>query len=143
MPNAPPEPYTLGEHLVLASGKFILLDKLLPKLFKEGHRVLLFSTLTSYFPIRGSSDKRMLDYCEDFLNFRGYTYARLDGSTTRPRRALDIRLFNQKNSRSSLDALLMIAYQCYLLSTKAGGLGVNLTGADTVIFLDSDFNPQV
>jgi SWI/SNF-related matrix-associated actin-dependent regulator of chromatin subfamily A member 5 len=87
----------------------------------------------------------MLDICEDYFVYRGWKYARLDGSTTRPRRALDIRLFNQKNSRILLCTrnLLTVAYQCYLISTKAGGLGVNLTGADTVIFLDSDFNPQV
>ena len=50
MPNSEPEPYELGDHLILGSGKFVLLDKLLPKLFNEGHRVLLFSGFTSYTP---------------------------------------------------------------------------------------------
>jgi hypothetical protein len=85
----------------------------------------------------------MLDICEDYFMYRGWTCARLDGGTTRPRRTLDIRLFNQENSRTTISYNLTPAYQCYLISTKAGGLGVNLTGADTVIFLDSDYNPQV
>ena len=89
--GAEPEPYILGEHLVEGSGKFLLLDKLMPKLFKEGHRVLLFSGFVG-----------MLDICEDYFLYRGWKYARLDGQTTRPRRALDIRLFNQKNSRTPL-----------------------------------------
>jgi len=50
MPNSEPEPYELGDHLILGSGKFVLLDKLLPKLFNEGHRILLFSGFTSYTP---------------------------------------------------------------------------------------------
>lgn len=101
MPNSEPEPYEAGDHLVLGSGKLVLLDKLLPKLFKEGHRVLLFSGFTSYQPLRQRLI-RMLDICEDYFMYRGWKYARLDGSTTRPRRALDIRLFNQKNSRTLL-----------------------------------------
>lgn len=104
-PNSEPEPYVPGEHVVLGSGKFMLLDKLLPKLFSEDHRVLLFSGFTMYpLPSRPENgtcpDFRMLDVCEDYFNLRGWKYARLDGSTTRPRRALDIKLFNQKNSRT-------------------------------------------
>jgi SWI/SNF-related matrix-associated actin-dependent regulator of chromatin subfamily A member 5 len=86
----------------------MLLDKLLPKLFAEGHRVLIFSCFTGYALLL-STNARMLNMCEDFLIHRGWTYARLDGSTTRPRRTLginvltfanpDIRLFNQENSR--------------------------------------------
>ena len=107
LPNSEPEPYVLGEHIVLGSGKYMLLDKLLPKLFSEDHRVLLFSGFTTYtIPSRPENgtppDCRMLDVCEDYFHLRGWKYARLDGSTTRPRRALDIKLFNQKNSRAPL-----------------------------------------
>jgi len=99
MPNSEPEPYVTGEHIILGSGKFVLLDKLLPKLFMEGHRVLLFSGFTSYVPPFNYMLMRMLDICEDYFMYRGWKYARLDGGTTRPKRALDIRLFNQQNSR--------------------------------------------
>jgi SWI/SNF-related matrix-associated actin-dependent regulator of chromatin subfamily A member 5 len=99
MPNSEPEPYVTGEHIILGSGKFVLLDKLLPKLFMEGHRVLLFSGFTSYVSPFNCMLMRMLDICEDYFTYRGWKYARLDGGTTRPKRALDIRLFNQKNSR--------------------------------------------
>jgi SWI/SNF-related matrix-associated actin-dependent regulator of chromatin subfamily A member 5 len=110
--------------MVVASSKFVLLDKLLPKLKKEGHRVLIFTNFT-----------RMLDLLEDYLNYRGYgaEYSRLDGMTARAKRNLDIRLFNKKDSPCFV----------FLLSTRAGGLGINLTGADTCIFFDSDWNPQV
>ncbi|KAI9032110.1 SNF2 family N-terminal domain-containing protein [Hyaloraphidium curvatum] len=121
LPGSEPEPYQNGEHLILASSKFILLDKLLPKLKKEGHRCLIFSGFT-----------RMLDILEDYLNFRGYSYSRLDGQTSRAKRNLDIKLFQKQGSENFV----------YLLSTRAGGLGINLTGADTCIFYDSDWNPQ-
>lgn len=121
LPGSEPEPYQNGEHLVLASSKFILLDKLLPKLRDEGHRCLIFSGFT-----------RMLDILEDYMQFRGYNYARLDGTTSRAKRNLDIKLF-QKNGSDTF---------VYLLSTRAGGLGINLTAADTCIFYDSDWNPQ-
>ncbi|KAI9329957.1 P-loop containing nucleoside triphosphate hydrolase protein [Obelidium mucronatum] len=121
LPNSEPEPYINGEHLVLASSKLIFLDKFLPKLFAEGHRVLIFSQFT-----------RMLDILEDFMRLREIAYARLDGRTSRPRRNLDIRLFQRQDS----------PYNVFLISTKAGGLGINLTTADTVIMIDSDWNPQ-
>jgi SWI/SNF-related matrix-associated actin-dependent regulator of chromatin subfamily A member 5 len=89
MPNSEPEPYEQGEHLILGSGKFVLLDKLLPKLFQDGHRVLLFSGFTSYVSF-WKRLMRMLDICEDYFLYRGWKYARLDGGTTRPRRALGI-----------------------------------------------------
>ncbi|KAJ3066834.1 hypothetical protein HDU99_003720, partial [Rhizoclosmatium hyalinum] len=121
LPNSEPEPYENGEHLVQASSKLIFLDKFLPQLFANGHRVLIFSQFT-----------RMLDILEDFMRFREIPYARLDGRTSRPRRNLDIRLFQRADS----------PYQVFLISTKAGGLGINLTTADTVIMIDSDWNPQ-
>ncbi|KAF8634735.1 hypothetical protein AX15_000747 [Amanita polypyramis BW_CC] len=121
LPNAPPEPYYLGEHLVAASSKLIIIDKLLADILPKGERVLIFSQWTG-----------MLDYVEDFLALRSIKYARLDGSTHRPRRTLDIKLFQMEKS----------PYQVFLISTKAGGLGINLTKATNVIMCDSDWNPQ-
>jgi len=72
---------------------------------------------------------RHVDYC----SFRGWEYSRLDGSTPRVKRSFDIRRFNQEDSTKFV----------YLISTRAGGLGITLTGADTVIHFDSDFNPHV
>ncbi|XP_041912235.1 chromodomain-helicase-DNA-binding protein 1-like isoform X1 [Alosa sapidissima] len=114
-----PEPFEMGEHLVEASGKLFLLDSILAYLCKEGHRVLLFSQMT-----------RMLDILQDYLEYRGYSYERLDGSVRGEERNLAIKNFSTK------DVFV------FLLSTKAGGVGMNLTAADTVIFVDSDFNPQ-
>ncbi|OCH88895.1 hypothetical protein OBBRIDRAFT_733561 [Obba rivulosa] len=116
-----PEPFSLGEHIIASSSKLILLDKLLADLLPKGERVLIFSQWTN-----------MLDLLEDFIALRRIRYARLDGSTTRPRRALDIKLFQQEKS----------PYDVFLISTKAGGLGINLTKATTVIMFDSDWNPQ-
>jgi SNF2 family DNA or RNA helicase len=99
-----------------------VLDKLLTKLKKEGHRVLLFSLFT-----------QMLDILEEYCRHRGWSYVRLDGSTNRVRRAIDIRRYNAADSQIFI----------YLISTRAGGLGINLHTADTVIHYDSDFNPQV
>ncbi|KAJ3175611.1 hypothetical protein HDU87_006109 [Geranomyces variabilis] len=121
LPESEPEPFVSGEHLVLASSKMVLLDKLLKHLRAGGHRTLIFSGFTG-----------TLDILEDFMIYRGVSYCRLDGSTSRPRRTLDIRLFNHKES----------PYEIFLISTRAGGLGINLTSADTVIFYDSDWNPQ-
>ncbi|BGP46565.1 hypothetical protein JCM10450v2_002412 [Rhodotorula kratochvilovae] len=123
LPNSEPEgDLTVDEHVVAASSKLIALDKLLKDVLPKGERVLIFSGFT-----------RMLDILEDHLSLRSYKYARLDGSTSRPRRALDIRLFQQDDS----------ALQIYLISTRAGGLGINLTAATTVVMYDQDFNPQV
>ncbi|KAK4058436.1 hypothetical protein OIO90_000595 [Microbotryomycetes sp. JL221] len=121
LPNAESEPFEVAEHLVAASSKLVLLDKLLADVVPKGEKVLIFSGFT-----------RMLDILEDFMGLRGYKYARLDGGTSRPRRALDIKLFQQKKS----------PYQCYLISTRAGGLGINLTAATTVVLIDQDWNPQ-
>ncbi|EIN05640.1 hypothetical protein PUNSTDRAFT_145612 [Punctularia strigosozonata HHB-11173 SS5] len=121
LPDAEPSPIVIGEHLVAASSKLIMIDKLLADVLPRGERVLIFSQWTG-----------MLDILEDFMTLRSIPYARLDGSTTRPRRALDIKLFQQDKS----------PYSVFLISTKAGGLGINLTKATTVIMCDSDWNPQ-
>ncbi|KAK2190804.1 hypothetical protein NP493_68g04006 [Ridgeia piscesae] len=115
-----PEPFQLGEHLVEASGKLVLIDHLLTYLKAGGHKVLLFSQMT-----------RMLDILQDYLGYRGYTYERLDGSVRGEERYLAVQNFTD-NSNTFV----------FLLSTKAGGQGLNLVAADTVIFVDSDFNPQ-
>ncbi|KAJ7544012.1 hypothetical protein O6H91_09G061600 [Diphasiastrum complanatum] len=120
-PGAEPNPLETGEDLVLASGKLQLLDRLLLKLKAGGHRVCLFSQFTS-----------TLDILEDFARMRGYDYRRLDGSTNRVKRAIDMILFNKPGSSIFV----------YLLCTRAGGLGINLQTADTVILFDSDWNPQ-
>nr|XP_033796299.1 chromodomain-helicase-DNA-binding protein 1-like isoform X2 [Geotrypetes seraphini]XP_033796301.1 chromodomain-helicase-DNA-binding protein 1-like isoform X2 [Geotrypetes seraphini]XP_033796302.1 chromodomain-helicase-DNA-binding protein 1-like isoform X2 [Geotrypetes seraphini]XP_033796303.1 chromodomain-helicase-DNA-binding protein 1-like isoform X2 [Geotrypetes seraphini] len=114
-----PEPFEIGEHLVEASGKLHLLDKMLAFLYSEGHRVLLFSQMT-----------RMLDILQDYMEYKGYSYERLDGSVRGEERYLAIKSFSN-------DSVFV-----FLLSTKAGGVGMNLTAADTVIFVDSDYNPQ-
>ncbi|KAG6915978.1 hypothetical protein DXG01_009030 [Tephrocybe rancida] len=119
--DAEPEPYGIAEHIVAASSKLIAIDKLLADLLPKGERVLIFSQWTG-----------MLDILEDFMVLRSIPFARLDGSTPRPRRSLDIKLFQQEVS----------PYKVFLISTKAGGLGINLTKATNVIMCDSDWNPQ-
>ncbi|KAK2835916.1 hypothetical protein Q5P01_016400 [Channa striata] len=114
-----PEPFEIGEHLIEASGKLCLLDSMLTYLLKGGHRILLFSQMT-----------RMLDILQDYMEYRGYSYERLDGSVRGEERNLAVKNFSSKD------------IFVFLLSTKAGGVGMNLTAADTVIFMDSDFNPQ-
>ncbi|XP_048855150.1 chromodomain-helicase-DNA-binding protein 1-like isoform X2 [Brienomyrus brachyistius] len=114
-----PEPFEMGEHLVEASGKLHLLDRMLESLHQGGHRVLLFSQFT-----------RLLDILQDYMEYRDYSYERLDGSVRGEERNLAIKNFSNRN------------VFVFLLSTKAGGVGMNLTAADTVIFMDSDFNPQ-
>ena len=106
--------------VVAASGKMVLLDKLLPKLRREGHRVLVFSQFV-----------RMLDLLEELMDARGFNCERLDGNVTGNERQKAIDRFNTR-----ADAF------CFLLSTRAGGVGINLTAADTVIIFDSDWNPQ-
>ncbi|ELK27908.1 Chromodomain-helicase-DNA-binding protein 1-like protein, partial [Myotis davidii] len=114
-----PEPFEIGDHLIAASGKLHLLDKLLAYLYSRGHRVLLFSQMT-----------QMLDILQDYMDYRGYSYERVDGSVRGEERYLAIKNFGQQ------------PIFVFLLSTRAGGVGMNLTAADTVIFVDSDFNPQ-
>ncbi|CAK1366197.1 Transcription regulatory protein SNF2 [Cercospora beticola] len=103
------------------AGKFELLDRILPKFQATGHRVLLFFQMT-----------QIMNIMEDFLRFRGIKYLRLDGSTKADDRSELLRLFNAPDSE----------YFCFLLSTRAGGLGLNLQTADTVIIYDSDWNPH-
>ncbi|KAF2690480.1 ISWI chromatin-remodeling complex ATPase ISW2 [Lentithecium fluviatile CBS 122367] len=128
LPNTEPEPYYIGQHVVQASGKFILLEKLLKNsIFNQDKKVLIFSGFT-----------QTLDYCEDMLsiisNFgQDFKSLRLDGGTMKARRKLDMKLFNDPTSE----------YKVMLLSTRAGGLGINLTTAEDIIFLDEDWNPQV
>ncbi|KAG6906148.1 hypothetical protein DXG01_015678 [Tephrocybe rancida] len=115
------EPYGIAEHIVTASSKLIAIDKLLADLLPKGECVLIFSQWT-----------RMLDILEDFMVLRSIPYAHLNGSTPQPRRYLDIKLFQQEVS----------PYKVFLISTKAGGLSINLTKATNVIMCDSDWNPQ-
>ena len=107
--------------MIRSAGKMILLDKLLAKLKRDGHRVLIFSQMT-----------RMLDILQDYMVYRNYRYERLDGSIRGDQRQAAIDRFNEKDSEDFV----------FLLCTKAGGLGINLTSADTVIIYDSDWNPQ-
>lgn len=104
-----------SQDIIDASGKMQVLDKLLKRLHDKGHRVVLFSQYV-----------RTLDIICDYLEYRGYKYQRLDGSTNRVMREVRISLFNRKNSE----------YSIFCLSTRAGGEGVNLFTADTVILFD-------
>eukprot|EP00948_MAST-09A_sp_MAST-9A-sp1_P003870 g3870.t1 len=112
----------MGDHLITNCGKLTLLDKLLPKLKARGSRVLIFSQMT-----------RLLDILEDFCTIRNYGYTRIDGSSDYEERC------DAMDSYNAPDSPLFI----FLLSTRAGGLGINLTTADTVILYDSDWNPQM
>ncbi|KAK3904375.1 chromatin structure-remodeling complex subunit snf21 [Staphylotrichum tortipilum] len=103
------------------AGKFELLDRILPKYKATGHRVLMFFQMTA-----------IMDIMEDFLRFRGIQYLRLDGTTKSEDRSDLLRDFNAPDS----------PYFMFLLSTRAGGLGLNLQTADTVIIYDSDWNPH-
>ncbi|KAJ7492086.1 P-loop containing nucleoside triphosphate hydrolase protein [Mycena latifolia] len=119
--DAEPDEYEIGEHLVAASSKLIAIDKILADVLPKGERVLIFSQWTD-----------MLDVLEDFMALRGIAYLRLDGSVSRARRAMYIRMFQREDSE----------HKVFLISTKAGGLGINLTKASTCILCDSDWNPQ-
>ncbi|XP_053086546.1 probable global transcription activator SNF2L1 isoform X2 [Pangasianodon hypophthalmus] len=118
----PGPPYTTDTHLVTNSGKMLALDKLLPKLHEQGSRVLIFSQMT-----------RVLDILEDYCMWRGYEYCRLDGNTPHEDRQQAIEMYNASDSTKFI----------FMLSTRAGGLGINLATADVVILYDSDWNPQV
>ena len=99
----------------------VLLDKLLPKLRQEGHKILIFSQMV-----------KMIDLISEYCDFRNFNYERLDGRVrgTERQKAID-RFETDKNSF------------LFLLSTRAGGVGINLTAADICIIFDSDWNPQV
>ncbi|CAG8519866.1 14502_t:CDS:10 [Cetraspora pellucida] len=118
----PGPPYTTDEHLVDNAGKMIVLDRLLKRLKSQGSRVLLFSQMS-----------RVLDILEDYCIFRDFEYCRIDGQTKQEDRITAIDDFNAPGSSKFV----------FLLTTRAGGLGINLTSADIVILYDSDWNPQV
>lgn len=107
--------------IITSSGKMMLLDQLLTKLKKDNHRVLIFSQMV-----------KMLDILGDYLHLRNYQFQRLDGTIAAGPRRMAIDHFNAPESNDF----------CFLLSTRAGGLGINLMTADTVILFDSDWNPQ-
>lgn len=92
------------------------------RLKEQGSRVLIFSQMT-----------RVLDILEDYCTWRGFTFRRIDGQTKQSERDEYMMDFNKENS----------PYFLFLLSTRAGGLGINLQTADTVILYDSDWNPQM
>ncbi|XP_036007904.1 chromodomain-helicase-DNA-binding protein 6 [Fundulus heteroclitus] len=107
--------------MIQAAGKLVLIDKLLPKLLSGGHKVLIFSQMV-----------RCLDILEDYLIQRRYTYERIDGRVRGNLRQAAIDRFCKPDSDRFV----------FLLCTRAGGLGINLTAADTCIIFDSDWNPQ-
>lgn len=111
-----------GPDLYRAAGKFELLDRIFPKLKMTGHRVLMFCQMT-----------RLMDIMEDYLKWRDFKHLRLDGTTKSEDRGALLKLFNDPGSD----------YFIFLLSTRAGGLGLNLQAADTVIIFDSDWNPHM
>ncbi|KAK4536923.1 hypothetical protein CDCA_CDCA10G2948 [Cyanidium caldarium] len=111
---------SLMHHLIQASGKLVLVDKLLPMLKDKGHRVLIFSQMI-----------RVLDFLEDYLQYRRYQYERIDGRVRGNERQQSIDRFQRDSDKF-----------VFLLCTRAGGQGINLTVADTVIIFDSDWNPQ-
>lgn len=111
-----------GEHIITSSGKMIFVDKLLKKMKEENNQVLIFSGFTS-----------MLDILEDYCLFREYKYCRLDGNTELDERERFIEDFTKPDSEKFI----------FLISTRAGGLGLNLMTANIVILYDSDWNPQI
>jgi SNF2 family DNA or RNA helicase len=118
--SADEQQYMMNEHLqVQSSGKMVLMDKLLPKLRQEGHKILVFSQMV-----------KMLDLISEYCDFREFPYERLDGRVRGTDRQKSIDRFN-KEANSFL----------FLLSTRAGGVGINLTAADICIIFDSDWNP--
>uniref|UniRef100_A0A7I4XV31 Helicase n=1 Tax=Haemonchus contortus TaxID=6289 RepID=A0A7I4XV31_HAECO len=130
-----PEPFKEGEHIVEASGKLQILDRLLRYLKARKHRCLIFSQFSI-----------VLDIVQDFMALRNYNYERIDGSVRAEERYAAISEF-QKAAKDRNGRLRTKSYDddspwCFLLTTRSGGVGLNLTGADTVIFLDADWNPQ-
>ncbi|KAG0362278.1 SNF2 family N-terminal domain-containing protein [Gamsiella multidivaricata] len=118
----PGPPYTTDQHIIDNAGKMVVLDKLLKRMKEQGSRVLLFSQMS-----------RVLDILEDYCVFRGYEYCRIDGQTNHEDRVSAIDEYNKPDSSKFI----------FLLTTRAGGLGINLVTADIVVLYDSDWNPQV
>jgi len=106
----------------MSSGKFELLDRMLPKMIASGHKVLIFSQFT-----------QLLNVMCHFFDYRGIKHLKLDGAMKQEERHQNMMIFNNKESE----------FRVFLLSTRAGGQGLNLQVADTVIIFDSDFNPQM
>uniref|UniRef100_A0A8B9FCY3 Chromodomain helicase DNA binding protein 6 n=1 Tax=Amazona collaria TaxID=241587 RepID=A0A8B9FCY3_9PSIT len=119
--HSPEAPDFQLQAMIQAAGKLVLIDKLLPKLIAGGHKVLIFSQMV-----------RCLDILEDYLIQRRYTYERIDGRVRGNLRQAAIDRFCKPDSDRFV----------FLLCTRAGGLGINLTAADTCIIFDSDWNPQ-
>ncbi|KAI9337539.1 SNF2 family N-terminal domain-containing protein [Obelidium mucronatum] len=117
----PTNPEFTNEMIFRVSGKFELLDRILPKYFRTGHRVLMFFQMT-----------KVMDLMADYFNYREIKFLRLDGAINGESREILLKEFNQPNSE----------YNIFILSTRAGGLGLNLQTADTVIIFDSDWNPH-
>ena len=118
-PDDAPE---LGDHIVKACGKMLFLDKLLRKAKADNSQTLIFSGFTT-----------MLDILEDYCRFMEYSYCRLDGSTELDDRQTQIDDFTSPDTDKFI----------FLISTRAGGLGLNLMTANTVVLYDSDWNPQM
>eukprot|EP01041_Mallomonas_annulata_P001914 gene1914-3715_t len=114
--------WLIDDDLIRCSGKFEILDRMLPKLKAGGHRILIFSQMTQVMTI-----------LERFFDLKGFSYLRLDGGTISDDREKRMFMFNDPDS----------PYFIFLLSTRAGGLGLNLATADTVILFDSDWNPMM
>jgi len=132
----PGPPFTTDEHLIDNAGKMVILDKLLKSMKAKGSRVLIFSQMS-----------RVLDILEDYCQFRGHReslsldersklmaveYCRIDGGTDHEARIAAIDDYNAPDSEKFV----------FLLTTRAGGLGINLVTADVVVLFDSDWNPQ-
>ena len=112
----------LMESLIASSGKMVFLDKLLEKLIREKSKILIFSQFTM-----------MLDLIEDYLRYKNYLFERLDGAVKTQQRQESVDRFNKEGQVKSF---------VFLLSTKAGGVGLNLTAANYVLLFDHDWNPQ-
>jgi SWI/SNF-related matrix-associated actin-dependent regulator of chromatin subfamily A member 5 len=117
----PGPPFTTDEHLIDNAGKMVILDKLLKSMKAKGSRVLIFSQMS-----------RVLDILEDYCQFRQFKYCRIDGNTAHEDRINSIDAYNAPDSEKFI----------FLLTTRAGGLGINLVSADIVVLFDSDWNPQ-
>merc|ERR1711953_767597 len=118
----PGPPFVTDDTLIENSAKLLVVDKFLPKLQEQGSRVLIFTQMT-----------RILDILEDYCWYRGWKYCRIDGNTPHEDRDKQIQEYNKEGSEKFL----------FMLSTRAGGLGINLYTADVVILYDSDWNPQM
>ena len=110
------------DNIFRVSGKFELLDRMIPKLLLTGHKILIFSQMT-----------QLMDILQMFFDYRKIKHLRLDGNTKSDERGSQMEIFNNPKCE----------FKVFLLSTRAGGLGLNLQAADTVVIFDSDWNPQM